>query len=130
MNYKFILIDSGTGAEQQVWILPLPVVVGRGVEAEVSIGHPSISRRHCQFSNNADEALVVRDLDSTNGTYVDEEKVSKTVLRPGSLVRVGAMTLKVEWTTEPVTKHPVGGKIPDVRTTQPMRTFRPSGGSQ
>ncbi len=119
MNYKFVLIDSATGNDKMSWVLPLPVIIGRSPEAQVSIGDPSISRRHCQFSNDSDGALVIRDLESMNGTYVDELRVNKSVLRPSSMVRIGALTFRIEWTTEPITDRPKveGG---DGSSTQPM----------
>lgn len=121
MNYKFILVDSETGKEQAYWILPPPVTVGRSPDVEVSIGDPSISRRHCQFTIDSQGALVVRDLDSMNGTYVNHSRVKKTVLQPGSLVKIGGLCLRVEWTTADVVERPAIGSTGNVNATQPMR---------
>jgi pSer/pThr/pTyr-binding forkhead associated (FHA) protein len=130
MNYKFSLIDNATGSEQLYWILPAPVVVGRGADAEISIGDASISRRHCQFSNGADGSLIVRDLGSMNGTYVDHTRITKTTLRPGSVVRIGALSLRVEWSEDSSTYRPSTGSEMDVTRTQPMKILPRSNPNQ
>lgn len=120
MRYKLQLVNQATGSIDGEWILNLPAVVGRTREADVQIGDPSISRRHCQFFLNGEGALCVRDFDSMNGTYIDDRKISRAVLNPGDIVRTGAVSLKLEWTDEEVTEKPTIGK-PSVDTTQPMR---------
>lgn len=121
MNYKFVLVDSASGADQAEWILTPPITVGRSPMASVPIGDPSISRRHCQFSLNSQGALTVRDLGSMNGTYVDDRRITKAVLKPGDIVQIGAITLRVEWTDDDVLDHPGYGSACDVNTTQPMK---------
>ena len=120
MRYKLQVLNAANGTIDAEWILQLPAVVGRSAEADVQIGDPSISRRHCQFFLNGEGALSVRDFDSMNGTYIDDRKVSRAVLKPGDIVRAGAVSFKLEWTDEEVTEKPTIGK-PSVETTQPMR---------
>jgi len=56
-----------------------------------------------------------------NGTYVDDQRIKKrAVLKPGDVVRVGSISLKLEWTDEELTQKQTMGK-PSVTTTQPMR---------
>ena len=64
MNYRFVLVDNATGANQAHWVLSPPVVVGRCRTADITINDSSISRRHCQFSLNAEGALDVYDAES------------------------------------------------------------------
>jgi predicted component of type VI protein secretion system len=120
MHYKLQVLNRATGTIDGEWILQLPAVVGRTPEADVQIGDPSISRRHCQFFLNGEGALSVRDFDSMNGTYIDDRKVSRAVLKPGEIVRAGAVSLKLQWTEEVLTEKPSLGK-PSADTTQPMR---------
>jgi pSer/pThr/pTyr-binding forkhead associated (FHA) protein len=120
MHYRLQVLNLATGTIDGEWILQLPAVVGRTPEADVQIGDPSISRRHCQFFLNGEGALSVRDFDSMNGTYIDDRKVSRAVLKPGDIVRAGSVSLKLEWTDEELTEKPTVGK-PSVDTTQPMR---------
>ena len=125
MYYRFVLVDNATGANQAHWVLPPPVIVGRCPTANITINDSSISRRHCQFSINSEGALVVRDLDSLNGIYIDQERVKKAVVHPGAVVQIGAITLRPEWTEDIVEESPKLEKIYDVDATQKMRIFRP-----
>jgi pSer/pThr/pTyr-binding forkhead associated (FHA) protein len=121
MRYKLQVYKSATAAVEREWILHLPATVGRSPDADVSIGDDSISRRHCQFFLNASGALSVHDFNSMNGTYVDDQRIKKrAVLKPGDVVRVGSISLKLEWTDEELTQKQTMGK-PSVTTTQPMR---------
>jgi FHA domain len=127
MNVKFVLVDTATGLDRVRWVLPLPVVVGRCPTTDICINDRSISRRHCQFSENAEGAIEVRDLGSLNGVYLDDRRVSKAVVLPGTAVLIGAITLRPEWTDDEAIESPELDKIYDVDATQPMRLFRPSG---
>jgi len=124
LNYKFVLVDTQTERDRVSWVLAMPVVLGRSPEAEISIGDPSISRRHCVFSLDADGALMVRDLDSMNGTYVDDQRIKKAILRPGMVIQVGALSLRIEWTKEPISDKPIA-LDPNVNVTQPMQIRNP-----
>ena len=121
MNYKFILEDPASGADQTAWVLPIPVTVGRSPVARICIGDESISRRHCEFTLDSQGALAVRDLGSMNGTYVDERRITKAVLKPGDRVRIGALTLRVEWTDDEALETPTYGEPCDATRTQPMK---------
>ena len=100
MNYKIVWVDTDTDTIRRQWILPLPIVVGRCPTADITIDDASISRRHCQFMLDPHGTLVVRDLGAKNGVYVDQRKVDKVSVRPGSDVRLGLVTLRAELTDE------------------------------
>jgi pSer/pThr/pTyr-binding forkhead associated (FHA) protein len=98
----------------------LPAVVGRGRDADIVVNHSTVSRRHCQFVLNADGALVVRDLDSYNGTYVGDQRVRESeVLMPGDYVKLGGVTLRVDWTDERAAD--MEDSSYEVDATQPFR---------
>lgn len=63
-------------------------VVGRGGEADVVVDDPGVSRRHVEVRVSGGRATV-RDLGSTNGTFVDGRRVEQAVLVDGSTVTVG-----------------------------------------
>ena len=127
MDYKLVLLDTAEGVERVEWRLQLPTVVGRGRDVDVWIGHPSISRRHCQFTLDAEGALVVRDLGSMNGTYVGDERIREAVLMPGNLVKLGGITLRVDWSLGGEAgggdDYPMGS---DVASTQPVEIILPT----
>jgi pSer/pThr/pTyr-binding forkhead associated (FHA) protein len=62
--------------------------VGRRPESEIILDDVTVSREHCQFKVGADD-LSVEDLGSTNGTYVNENRVDQADLNPGDQVIIG-----------------------------------------
>lgn len=69
------------------------VLIGRSSQAQIQIDHESVSRRHAQVTIS-DQKAVVKDLGSTNGTYVNDEPVTERVLKDGDLIKVGRTILK------------------------------------
>ncbi|WP_432545634.1 FhaA domain-containing protein [Kineococcus sp. SYSU DK004] len=67
-------------------------VVGRGSDADVVVDDPGVSRRHAEVRVGAQGARLV-DLGSTNGSFVDGERVSSTDLHDGATVTVGRTRL-------------------------------------
>lgn len=59
----------------------MPVVLGRGLASDVQLSDPCVSRRHCRIECLSQESLVLRDLDSKNGTFVDGIRVTEASLR-------------------------------------------------
>lgn len=74
---------------------PTPVLVGEGPACELRLGDRLVSRRHASFDIE-DGALRLRDLDSTNGTYVLGLRVLDVLLTGGEVIGLGASTLRVE----------------------------------
>ncbi len=77
-------------------ILPGSIkTVGRATRADFIVDAPMVSRLHCRLSAGAAELEVV-DLDSTNGTYVNGERVSRTMLKSGDKLGVGRVELTID----------------------------------
>jgi predicted Ser/Thr protein kinase len=72
------------------------VILGRGTESNFRIQDPSISRRHCQISNTP-RGLLIADLGSSNGTYVNQQRLAPgwAALSPGDQVIFGQNELRV-----------------------------------
>jgi pSer/pThr/pTyr-binding forkhead associated (FHA) protein len=81
------LIDLKLGANR----------VGRHPDNDFAIEHATISNVHCEFVLQ-DSGVLLRDLESTNGTFVNNEKVREVQLAPGQTVRLGDVELLVEST--------------------------------
>lgn len=125
MYYRLVRINTAQGGNSQIWVLELPAIIGRGEEASVFIDDESISRSHCQLLLGPDECLVVRDHGSTNGTYINGERINQThSLVPGDALQLGSVTLMVEYTSDTDPGRPPKKKpIVSTATTQPMRTI-------
>lgn len=71
-----------------------PATVGRSADVDFQIADSQVSRRHCQFYLEG-QSLWLRDLGSTNGTFVNDSPVSQRVqLRDGDHIRIAGTILK------------------------------------
>jgi len=71
-----------------------PLIIGRSPQNQIQIDQESVSRRHCRIRFSGSEFLV-RDLGSTNGTYVNDDLVEEEGrLRHGDQLKVGRTILK------------------------------------
>ncbi|HEY1790992.1 MAG TPA: FHA domain-containing protein [Verrucomicrobiae bacterium] len=71
--------------------------VGRAPDCDFSIDHPTVSTIHCEFILSADGVLL-RDCQSTNGTFLNGDPVTEVRLMPGQTVTLGEVDLFVEST--------------------------------
>ena len=69
------------------------IIIGRSSKCDVQIDQESVSRNHCKLINTG-KSVIVRDLGSTNGTYVNDEPVDEHVLRDGDLIKIGRTIFK------------------------------------
>lgn len=69
------------------------VVIGRSSKADIQIDQESVSRNHCKLINTG-KSVMLRDLGSTNGTYVNDELVDEYVLRDGDFIKIGRCIFK------------------------------------
>ena len=70
--------------------------VGRANRSDFILDAALVSRVHCRLVTDASGELTVEDLDSTNGTFVNDQRVSgRAALSPGDRLRVGRVELSV-----------------------------------
>jgi len=74
--------------------------LGRGRGNDFFIDHPTVSTTHCEIVCQASE-VVVRDCNSTNGTFINDRQIQESALRSGETLRLGDVELVLE--TAPVT---------------------------
>lgn len=69
------------------------VLIGRSSKTDVQIDQESVSRNHAKIIISS-TSIILRDLGSTNGTYVNDKLINEHVLRDGDLVKIGRTILK------------------------------------
>jgi CheY-like chemotaxis protein len=69
--------------------------IGRSPGNVFQIPEASVSGQHCEVFWRGDE-LTVRDMRSTNGTFINDSMISEGVLRPGEVLRLGEVELRLE----------------------------------
>ncbi len=91
------LVVVGGESENRELKLNLPTVLGRGRDASVTVQHSLVSRLHCEIFER-EGRLYVRDLQSLNGTYINNFKiVDEEPLLPGQLLTLGNMTFRATY---------------------------------
>ena len=76
--------------EKTFRLLPGAVrTMGRAAGADFIVDVALVSRVHCRFTAMPDGTLEVRDLESTNGTFVNGERTEVAALAPGDRVQIG-----------------------------------------
>lgn len=69
--------------------------IGRVEDNAFQIAEPSVSSRHAEILLRGSE-IVVKDLNSTNGTFINGEKITEAVLKPGQTLKLGNVELKLD----------------------------------
>src|SRR5947209_16117882 len=82
------IYPTGPGMGSRYTLADDPVVLGRGSDTDIRINDHSVSRRHARIQPGADGYHAV-DLQSTNGTFVNDVQVSMHRLKDGDYLRVG-----------------------------------------
>jgi Inner membrane component of T3SS, cytoplasmic domain len=92
----FVLaITSGPANGEIFRLAKSRVVIGRK-GADIPLNDPEISRHHCLLEVR-DKIINLKDLDSTNGTFYDEERVRAAMLQDGSEFRIGESRIRVSF---------------------------------
>ena len=65
-----------------------PLLIGRGMETHLRLRDQQVSRRHLKITNKLGEVRL-EDLDSSNGSFVNGERVRSHELKPGDKIQVG-----------------------------------------
>ena len=111
---RVTLIIVGGKANKGRVSLELPAIVGRSRTADLTVAHPMISRRHCEIYDSGG-LLMVRDLDSLNGTLVAGQKVSEAELQPDDEFTVGPLTFRADYEySGQAVRPPAGFPVDDV----------------
>jgi pSer/pThr/pTyr-binding forkhead associated (FHA) protein len=96
---KLVVLSEGlTGRSVELKVDK--TTIGRVEDNAFQIAEPSISSHHCEILLRGGD-VVVKDLDSTNGTFIDGEQVTESVLKPGQTLRLGQIELRLEDGTVP-----------------------------
>lgn len=94
---KLVVITVGFN-DASYEVKPEKSSVGRLPDNQIPLPEPSVSSRHCELYAKGDE-IVVKDLNSTNGTFINEKQLEagkEVVLRPGQVLRLGQVELRYE----------------------------------
>lgn len=80
------------------------ITIGRSLSTDIQIDNLAVSKRHARIIKHKHQ-YTVEDLNSTNGTFLNDEKVVKAVLKHNDLIGIGKHSLKIYYKKE--SKKPV-----------------------
>src|SRR5438128_5001250 len=69
--------------------------VGRVSDNAFEIAEASVSSHHCEVFLRGND-VIVKDLGSTNGTFINGEKINESPLKPGQILRLGQVEIRLE----------------------------------
>lgn len=90
-----LLINPGTPQAWEIQLKPGRNRIGRGEDNDFVINHQSISTHHCEVTVT-DTAVVLKDLGSTNGSFVERVPVTEFQIQHGQHVQFGAIAMVYE----------------------------------
>src|SRR5881628_916923 len=90
-----LIVNPGTPQAQEIRLKEGVNNLGRNPGNDFTINDPSVSGSHCQVILS-DGAVRLRDLGSTNGTFVNGVQVTEVDLRAGENIRLGVVPLILE----------------------------------
>ena len=121
-----LVVNPGSPTAWEVQLKPGPNFIGRGFANDVKIPDPSVSGSHCQIVIDNTSAII-KDLGSTNGTYVNRAPVREAPLQPGQTIHLGGVEMLY------MADGPAGVSVPPpppaptaVRATAPVAAAAPA----
>lgn len=91
---KLVVLSEGfTGRSYELKVDK--TTIGRVDDNTFPIAEPSVSSHHCEVLLRGTEVLV-KDLGSTNGTYINGQRITESVLKPSQILRLGQVELRLE----------------------------------
>jgi len=99
-----VLTEGFTGLSHE--LMAEKVTIGRVEDNVFQIAEASVSSHHCEVFKKGED-FVVKDLNSTNGTFIDGEQVTEAVLKPGHLLRLGQVEVRLETGVPGATQKPL-----------------------
>lgn len=94
MNASFILVKKD-GQRKAFAVNTGVVVIGRRPECDLRIPLMEVSRKHCRLEHQGD-VFTIRDMGSSNGTFVNGIRIEETQLKSGDNVQIGPLTFIFE----------------------------------
>jgi pSer/pThr/pTyr-binding forkhead associated (FHA) protein len=92
-----LVVEKGSKQKREIRLKSEDTVIGRRTGCDLRVPSAAVSRRHCRLSFR-DDCLMVEDLQSANGTYVNGIRVNETqVVQPGDRLEVGPVTFLVKY---------------------------------
>ncbi len=91
----YLIITEGN-EENRVRLTPKPFFMGRSSKCHLPLNDSMISGKHLVVKINSDSRVVIKDLDTTNGTYLNGNKIQETFLYLEDFVQIGKVKIQLD----------------------------------
>ena len=98
-GHPYLIVFIGRDAGKRFKLEPGRMTVGRSPQADIKISDHRVSRIHCTLKWD-DETITIEDNGSTNGIFVDSQKIDRTKILPGDSIQLGQSVMKIEYKDE------------------------------
>ena len=95
----FLVVMTGKDIAHRYPLLKDAIVIGRALEVDIVLEDDRASRQHARISTS-EQGVILEDLNSTNGTYVNNQKIDHWSLMDGDLIAIGNTLLKFSFQSE------------------------------
>jgi ABC-type multidrug transport system ATPase subunit/pSer/pThr/pTyr-binding forkhead associated (FHA) protein len=101
-NSVSLILQSGAGEAVRALSLGkldlsnlTSIVIGRDPKSYLPLNHPAVSSRHAMIMKQ-ESGLIIRDLGSTNGTFVNGQRITQAPLKSGDVIQIGPFRLNYD----------------------------------
>jgi pSer/pThr/pTyr-binding forkhead associated (FHA) protein len=120
-----LLITNGVQQGRVYRLRPGVNRIGRSVDNHFQVPDPSVSSSHCEVTLS-ETAVLVRDLNSTNGTFVDGAPVAESGIGPGQVLQLGSIEMRLDEVSP--TEEAASVNIPEIAPApRPISPVLPDG---
>ena len=92
LTNRLVILKNGK-ADSEVALKTKPMVIGRDARSDIQLNDLSVSRRHARVTHVYND-YCLEDLGSTNGTILNDQTVTKRMMKHGDTLRIGSFTLR------------------------------------
>jgi len=89
-----LVVVRGAGTGNKFLLQKDEMIIGRADEVDVRLAKAGVSRRHAAIKRQNEKKFLIADLQSTNGTFVNSERISEIALKDQDLIAIGDSRLK------------------------------------
>lgn len=101
MDVSLVLVQQDR-KQREIPLRKATVVIGRDSACQIRIPTDAVSRRHCELSQESGQ-LTIKDLGSSNGTFVNKRRITQSELVAGDIISVGPVVFVVRADGHPKT---------------------------
>jgi HD-GYP domain-containing protein (c-di-GMP phosphodiesterase class II) len=108
MRFEFVVRSGGETGRAVPLVTGQTLTIGRLKGCDVVVDDEAASRRHCTITARED-SCVVTDLQSANGTFVNDRRITVSGVKPGESVRLGSTILEMVTAAAEAARRPLRG---------------------